>query len=220
MVGLWVLVCFFLGPLFLPWELQVVCGWSLYVCRSAWLGKAGNRVIGKQRSCEWSLRTYQCITSTLGEKLSLLQQFWGQLRAHRVGKAIQVSVVNRLLSVPLRQAKSQTNLCCQAEDHKHSQEICLSPGDFNLKMLPFLTQRETAAFSHQRLAFSPIGILPSGLMLANYSSHPFTTDQHPNNPTQLGAQPNALFEKRRIHKGGRNDCKESLFKILQLLLES
>lgn len=181
--------------------------------------KQGTGSLEKQRSCEWSLRTYQCITSTLGENLRLLQQFWGQLRAHRVGKAIQVSVANRLLSMPLRQPKSQTNLCCQAEDHKHSQEICLSPGDFNLKMLPFLTQRVTAAFSHQRLAFSPIGILPSGLMLANYSSHPFTTDQHPNNPTQLGAQLNALWKEENT-QGGRSDCKESLFKILQLLLES
>lgn len=64
------------------------------------------------------------------------------------------------------------------EDHEPSQEICLSPRDFNLKMLPFLAKLETATFSHQILAPCHMGNPPSVFMLTNYYSHPFTTEQH------------------------------------------
>ena len=174
----WVVVgvCFFPILLFVLWSCKQ---FIVKVCVFADLmGKSGIGESRKWGSWEWSLRTWQCISSALGEKLSLLQD-WGIILEH-TGWGGNSGVLLTDYSPPCLwgRAKSQTNPCGQVEDHEHSQEICLSPRDFNLKMLPFLTKLEIAAFSHQRLAPCRMGNPPSVFMLTNYYSHPFTTDQH------------------------------------------
>lgn len=93
-------------------------------------------------------------------------------------KSLQVSIANGYSPQSLGgRAKPQQIHVVKQRTISHPQEICLNPADFHLKLLPF--QIKTAAFS-QRLASPPIGIPPSGLVLTN-NSHPFATDQHPNN---------------------------------------